>query len=141
MSYLTKMLGGLGISEADMPNAIRNMLDFSNQVRIIESDNDKMRTPGIEGNTAKGVYQFTDDSVDTGIQRMRNMRDKYGAFDDDFISSIQLNPQDWNDEQADAMFFANMFSAPGTDSLLTEVALGNQDARRELYKNVNIFKT
>ena len=137
MSYLNKMLAGLGITEADMPSAIDNMMDFSKQVRMIESGDDKMRIPGIEGNTAKGVYQFTDDSVDTGIQRMRNMQDKYGVFNEDFIGSIKPNPQDWNDEQADAMFFANLFSAPDTDSLLTEVALGSQTARQDLYKGTH----
>ena len=131
MDYLEKMLTGVGISEVDMPNAIANMKDFARQVRMIESNNDRMRTPGIEGNTAKGVYQFTDDSVNTGIQRMINMRDKYGAFEDSFIDSIPFNPQEWDDPQADAMFFSNLFSAPGTDADLREVGLGNQTSRQD----------
>ena len=139
MGYLEKMLTGLGVSEADMPNALKNMADFSGQVRMIESSNDKMRTPGIEGNTAKGYYQFTDDSVDTGIQRMRNMHNKYDVFDDDYINFFENNPnpQSWNDEQSDAMFFANLFSAPGSDNDLREVALGSHQSRQNLYKNIH----
>ena len=142
MSYLTKMLGGLGISEADMPNAIRNMMDFSRQVRMIESSNDKMRTPGIEGNTAKGYYQFTDDSVDTGVQRMKNMHSKYGIFDEDYINFFENNPnpQSWDENQSDAMFFANLFSAPDTDTDLKELALGSHLARQNLFKNVHHTK-
>jgi hypothetical protein len=138
-NHLIKLLKGLGISEADMPRAIKNMMDFSRQVRMIESSNDKMRTPGIEGNTAKGFYQFTDDSVDTGIQRMKNMQSKYGVFDDNYINFFEenRNPQSWDDEQSDSMFFANLFSAPGSDTDLKEVARGSHQARQNLYQNIH----
>ena len=126
--YLAKLLGNLGISEPDMPSATKNMMDWASQVRNIESDDDRMRTPGIEGNTAKGVYQFTDDSVDTGRNRMRNM-----GFDDEFIGGISNNPQEWDDEQADAMFFGNIFAQGGSDPFLKEIAMGNNQARRDAY--------
>tara|TARA_R100000781_G_C4057048_1_gene119732 strand:+ start:225 stop:749 length:525 start_codon:yes stop_codon:yes gene_type:complete len=135
MDFLEKMLAGIGILPQDMENALKNMNEFSNQVRMIESENDPMATPG--ASTAKGVYQFTDASVPTGIQRMKNMASKYDAFDDSFINTIPTNPQDWSDEQANAMFFSNLFSAPGTDSDLKEVSKGSMLSRHNLYKNVH----
>tara|TARA_R100000152_G_C6775771_1_gene204402 strand:+ start:1035 stop:1577 length:543 start_codon:yes stop_codon:yes gene_type:complete len=141
MNFLEKMLLGIGILPQDMENALKNMKEFSNQVRMIESDNRIMAVPrkkdGTLASTAKGVYQFTDTSVPTGIQRMRNMASKYDAFDDSFINTIPMNPQDWSDEQANAMFFANLFAAPGTDSDLKEVSKGSMLARHNLYKNVH----
>ena len=135
--YLSRLLGNLGISEADMPEALKNMQDWSKQVRHIESDNNPKAAAGTT--SAKGVYQFTDDSVDTGLTRLRNLgyseRPDWNPFSEEFIEGISKNPHEWTDEQADAMFFANMFSQKGSDPFLKEIAMGNQKARRDAYYN------
>ena len=125
---LARLLLGLGIPESQLSSAMDNMNEWAWQVRNIESDDDKMRTPGIEGNTEKGVYQFIDDSVPVARQRMRNV-----GYNEDYIRAIKDNPQEWSPDQADAMFFGNMFSQADSDSLLREIALGSKSARREAY--------
>ena len=55
--------------------------------------------------TAKGVYQFTDASVDTAKNRMETL-----GFSKEFRDSIKNNPKEWTDDQADIMFLANLFS-------------------------------
>lgn len=142
MGYLEKMLSNIGISDADMPRALNNMGDFSNQVRMIESDNDKTRVPykkdGTLASSARGVYQFTRDSVSTGRQRMKNMGNMIGGlWEDGFIDSVQDDPQEWDDNTADSMFFSNLFSAPGTNSNLRDVALGSHTARQDLYTDIH----
>jgi hypothetical protein len=78
--------------------------------------------------SAKGVYQFTDASVDTGRNRMRNM-----GFDDEFIGGISDNPQEWDDEQADAMFLANMYAQKGSDEMLGKIGRGDDKSRQDAY--------
>ena len=102
------------------------MYDFSQQVRNIESDNNPMAAAGTT--SAKGVYQFTDDSVTTGLNRMKNM-----GYDNEFITGISSNPHEWSDEQADAMFLANTFAQSGSDSLLNLIGGGDMEARQNAY--------
>lgn len=128
IEFLNAQMDRLNIPEDQRDAFTSNMYDFSRQVRNIESDNDPMRVPGIEGNTAKGVYQFTDDSVTTGKNRMANM-----GFDTEYIEGIGSNPQEWSDEQADDMFLANFFAQPGSDRYITDIGRGNVDARKDAY--------
>jgi len=46
-----------------------NVLWFMDELVGIESDWDKIASPGIEGNTAYGYVQFTKDSVETAVSR------------------------------------------------------------------------
>ena len=123
---LQRLLIGLDIPEDQMESSYNNLRDWANQVRHVESDNNPMASP--ESTSAKGVYQFTDDSVLTGKNRMRNM-----GYDEAFINAINENPQKWSDEQADAMFYGNVFAQAGSDSLLKEIAGGNLNARQNAY--------
>lgn len=131
--FLYNLLSGIGVSEADMPNAIKNMTDFSNQVRHIESDNEP--TAAAKSTTAKGVYQFTDASVKTGKQRLKNMfkKLKLQGYNEDNVDNISDNPQDWDDDEADAMFYGNIFAQKGSNRELKEIAKGNKKARRDAY--------
>ena len=126
MEELRRLLTKIGVSEADMAKALDNMKSWSKQVRMIESDNNPMAMP--ENTTAKGVYQFVDASVPVGKQRMRNV-----GFPEELIGSIKENPQQWTDEQADNIFFGNVFAQTGSDPVLREIAMGNQMARRQAY--------
>ena len=128
VEFLNTQMDRLNIPEDQRDAFSKNMYDFSRQVRNIESDNDPMRVPGIEGNTAKGVYQFTDDSVTTGKNRMANM-----GFDTEHIEGIGSNPQEWSDEQADDMLLANFFAQSGSDRYITDIGRGNVDARKDAY--------
>ena len=125
MGFLNAQMDRLGIKEDKRDAFTENMFDFSRQVRNIESDNNPRAAA--KTSSAKGVYQFTDDSVDTGRNRMANM-------------GLEENPDwewgsphDWTDEQADAMFLANMFAQTGSDSLMTGIGRGDIQNRKDAY--------
>ena len=56
--------------------------------------------------TAKGVYQFTDESVKVAKKRAKNI-----GFDASSINLISNDPRQWTDDEADVMFLANMFAS------------------------------
>ena len=117
--------------------------DFYNLLRQIESGND--RTAKNPKSTAKGVYQFTDDTVKTTKNRGRNL-----GFNKKYLKNIPNNPHKWSDDQADIMTSIKLFASKvpeGSetyyglkgregliDSLLTE-AIGNKDvtSMKDLY--------
>ena len=103
-----------------------NIYRWSRMVREIESDNNPKASA--DTTSAKGVYQFTDGSVQTAKNRMFNM-----GFDKDYIRDIDNNPHNWNDEQADCMFLANMFAQRGSDKLLTKIGEDDLSAMKEAY--------
>jgi hypothetical protein len=80
-----------------------NRDEFLDLIRKIESDNKIMATP--KTTTAKGVYQFTDASVDTAKKRAINL-----GFDKATINLIPDNPQQWTDDEADIIALANLFA-------------------------------
>ena len=125
-NYLKRLLSDLGISETDLTSAVGNLEQWAKQVKNIESDNNPMASPGTT--SAKGVYQFVDDSVPVGKQRMKNM-----GFSDKYVNSLSDNPQEWSSEDADAIFFGNVFAQEGSDPFIKEIAKGNQKARRDAY--------
>ena len=135
MNFLNAQMDRLGIPEERRDAFTENMFDFSRQVRNIESD-DNPRAAA-KTSSAKGVYQFTDDSVDTGRNRMRtlgyNERPDWNPFTEEFIRSIKDNPQEWSDEQADAMFLANMFSQTGSDRFMKGIGAGSLQDRKDAY--------
>ena len=141
MNFLSAQMDRLGIPEERRDAFTENMFDFSRQVRNIESDDEIMAVPrkedGTLASTAKGVYQFLDDSVDTGRNRMRtlgyNERPDWNPFTEEFIRSIKDNPQEWSDEQADAMFLANMFSQTGSDRFMKGIGAGSLQDRKDAY--------
>ena len=113
--------------------------DYLNLIRKIESDNRLMANPGTT--TAKGVYQFTDDSVETAKNRAVNM-----GFDKGIINLIPNNPQQWTDDEADMLTLSNLFAQsmdlPGpikgsgkglVDDLLVNAFGGNRQAMQDAY--------
>ena len=103
-----------------------NIYKWSRFVRHIESDNNPKASAGTT--SAKGVYQFTDASVQTAKNRMSNM-----GFDNEDIREIDKNPHNWNDEQADCMFLANVFAQRGSDKLLLKIGEGDIDSMKTAY--------
>lgn len=124
--FLNKQFDRMGIPEEERENYIKNMYDYSQNIRHIESDNNPLAAAGTT--SAKGVYQFTDASVDTGRNRMKNM-----GFEEDIISGISSNPAEWDDEQADSMFLSNMFAQKGSDALLSKIGGGDRQAMQDAY--------
>jgi hypothetical protein len=116
----------LRLKAIDCDGFCANMYDFSKQVRQIESDNNP--EAAAKTTSAKGVYQFTDASVQTAKNRMYNM-----GFDKEDIRDIDNNPCNWNDEQADCMFLANIFAQRGSDKILRKVGYGDIEARKQAY--------
>tara|TARA_R100000781_G_scaffold96610_1_gene60601 strand:- start:5121 stop:5654 length:534 start_codon:yes stop_codon:yes gene_type:complete len=131
-NFLVNLLKGIGFDGSNLMNAYKNFKEWAMQVRHIESDNRIMAVPrkkdGTLASTAKGVYQFTDSSVKTAKRRLKNM-----GYDKKVINSISNNPQDWSDDEADAMFFGNIFAQKGSDPMLQEIGLGNLKTRRDAY--------
>ncbi len=121
--FLSKQAKRLGIESKCF---FCNIYRWSRMVREIESDNNPKASAGTT--SAKGVYQFTDGSVQTAKNRMFNM-----GFDKDYIRDIDNNPHNWNDEQADCMFLANMFAQRGSDKLLTKIGEDDLSAMKEAY--------
>tara|TARA_Y100000592_G_C5234619_1_gene205505 strand:- start:60 stop:515 length:456 start_codon:yes stop_codon:yes gene_type:complete len=103
-----------------------NVYKWSRFVRHIESDDNPKASAGTT--SAKGVYQFTDASVQTAKNRMFNM-----GFDKEDIRKIDTNPHNWSDEDADCMFLANMFAQRGSDKLILKIGEDNLDAMKEAY--------
>ena len=109
LNFLKRQLNRLKV--VDIDKSCENIYKWSRFVRHIESDNDN----GASASTtsAKGVYQFTDASVQTAKNRMHNM-----GFDKRDIREISNNPHHWIDEEADCMFLANMFAQRGSDKVI-----------------------
>ena len=103
-----------------------NIYKWAMYVREIESDNNPKASASTT--SAKGVYQFTDASVQTAKNRMKNM-----GFDNEDIRSIDNNPHNWNDEDADCMFLSNVFAQRGSDKLLIKIGEGDIDAMKTAY--------
>ena len=114
------------LKAVDCDSFCANIYDFSKQVREIESDNNP--EAAAKTTSAKGVYQFTDDSVQTAKNRMYNM-----GFEKEDIREIDNNPHKWTDEHADCMFLANIFAQRGSDKLLKKVGYGEIEPRKEAY--------
>ena len=105
---------------------MENIYKWAMMVRHIESDNNPKASAGTT--SAKGVYQFTDASVQTAKNRMYNM-----GFEKEYLREIDNNPNNWTDENADSMFLANMFAQRGSDALLKKIGKGNLDAMKTAY--------
>jgi hypothetical protein len=131
LAFLDKQMDRLGIDPGQRDEFTKNMYDWSRQVRNIESDDNPMAAAG--STSAKGVYQFTDASVDTARNRML-YADKQGrGYGDEFIRSIPQNPQEWSNEQADSMFLSNMMAQTGSDDFLRKIGAGDEKARQDAY--------
>ena len=124
LNFLKKQLNRLKV--VDMEASCLFIYKWSRMIRKIESDDNPKESAG--STSAKGVYQFTDASVQTAKNRMHNM----GFFKED-IREISSNPHNWTNEQADCMFLANMFAQKGSDKLLGKIAYGDLDAMKKAY--------
>lgn len=124
--FLSSQMDRLGVPEEERGGFIKNIYDWSRQVRQIESDDNPLASP--ENTTAKGVYQFVDPSVPVGKQRMLNM-----GVSADLVNKISDNPQKWTNPQADAIFLANIFGQDESDSYLKNIGAGDLQARQDAY--------
>ena len=121
--FINKQAFRLKIKGNDFAN---NIYKWSRYVRHIESDNNPKASAGTT--SAKGVYQFTDASVNTAKNRMSNM-----GFHVEDIREISINPHNWNDVEADCMFLANVFAQRGSDGYLKKIGDGDLEAMKEAY--------
>lgn len=126
VQFMNEQMDRLNIPQDQRQDFMNNMYKYSQTVRGIESDNNPMAAAGTT--SAKGVYQFTDASVDTGFGRLGNM-----GYNQDFISGIPQSPHDWSDEQADAMFLGNMFAQSGSDKYIRGIGAGDVQSQRDAY--------
>ena len=131
-----RQMDRLGLEGKDRESFLTNMSKFSDDTRMMESDDNPLAVnipqEGKEATSARGAYQFTRDSVDTGKQRMRNL-----GYSDDYLSGVSDDPTEWDPEQADAMFLSNIIAAPGSDEYLRGIGAGDKGkygAREAYYK-------
>ena len=137
-----------------------NILWFMDELVGIESDWRAEASPGIEGNTAYSYVQFTEDSVDTAVNRYvghlkrfneRSLtRDwepytiKRGDFLDtpEWLTTLK-NSTGTHKEKLDALTydemlalaFVHLHSGKSKDSNFVLLAEGNIEAAKDLYKN------
>jgi len=127
-SYLENRFTKMGIPKDQWESAINNLYNYSQTVRGIESDNNPMAAAG--ATSAKGVYQFVDGSVPVAGQRLQNT----GYQNRENIDSImRTNPHDWTDDQADLMFYGNMFAQTGSDDALKNIMDGSDFGKQAYY--------
>ena len=109
---------------------------FSQLVREIESDDNRQASAGTT--SAKGVYQFTNATVQQAKQRAKNL-----GIDESFINLIPNDPRQWTDKEADTMFYSKLFAhsydEPGkVDTLLEQAIVGeDRSAMQNLYYNIH----
>ena len=119
---------------------------FAKKTQCIESDcnYDIGRTMENDESTATGGYQFLTTeygpedrewriNADTGKKELfipKNPvevginRAKAEGVDSSFVASINDNPINWDEDQADVMFIAHISGAPGSDIILADVGKG-----------------
>lgn len=128
-----------GVIWQDMDAYVQNIYDFSKIVREIESQNNpkavNIPLPGRKKSTARGVYQFTKESVETAFNRVKNMDKKYNLGVGSLIRDIPEDPIEWTPEEADLMFISNILSAPGSDEYMHAVGSGEPAAGLYTYYN------
>ena len=56
------------------------------------------------------------------------------GFEEDYITGIDSSPHKWDDDQADAMFFANMFAQSGSDEYMRGIGAGEDVGKEAYYK-------
>ena len=134
-------------SVVDMIMTTDNRPLILDKFSLIESDND--RTKKNPESTAKGVYQFTDGTVEHMKDRALNL-----GFDEKFIGSIDDDPREWTRDQADIMELIKLFGEvigkgettylglkgkPGLVDSLLEKAIKDKDptAMEDLYYTIH----
>jgi len=88
--------------------------------------------------SAKGLYQFTDDSVVTAINRLK----KYIGLQD-WMKDAKKH-KDANKltrEQQTLLFMGNMLEAKGSDKWMKEVLQGDKDSMVEAYREIHHTNT
>jgi len=97
-----------------------SMVDFSRWISMVESRNNNNARPGTT--TAKGFFQFTDDSEDTARQRLRNVSKRIKAKMSDNIKSFADGKKSITDlsyDEQQQVFFVNF--AEDRDSKITDL--------------------
>lgn len=128
-NFLQSQYDRMNLSGASYEDFSDNLKDFAYRVSGVESSYGRNLKELSGSTSAKGLYQFTDASVQTGKQRLKNLN-----VSDSIISQISDNPLDWTKEQSDLMFFGNMFSQKGSDKYLKSIGeSADKDAMIDAY--------
>tara|TARA_R100001594_G_scaffold55921_1_gene89620 strand:+ start:926 stop:1849 length:924 start_codon:yes stop_codon:yes gene_type:complete len=108
---------------------IKNLNQFADRVAGIESEFGKYENELGGMTSAKGRYQFTDDSVATMKQRLINM-----GVSSEVVSRMSDDPRDWSRDQEDLAFMGNIFAQSGSDMYIRNIGMGDISAMSEGYK-------
>jgi hypothetical protein len=137
-----------------------NVIWFMDELVGIESDWKKIASPGIKDNTAYGYVQFTEDSVETAVNRYIGHLERFNARKDSrlwqpwgiphgteiptplWLTTLK-NSTKTHKEQLDlltydqtiALAFVHLHSKASKDSNFALLAQGDADAAKEIYKN------
>lgn len=84
--------------------------DFAKWISTVESRMDNNARPDIKGNTARGFFQFNNDSIDTSRQRFRNVAKRDGIKPNENIQKYvdgELDITDLNYKDQKTVFTVN----------------------------------
>ena len=110
---------------------------FSNHLRLFAYkvsgvESDYGRNLISKGSSAKGRYQFIDDTASRIGQKVKNTSNM-GV-------NMSHNPLEWNKDEEDLAFFANLFSAKGSDTYMLRVSKGDINAMSQVFKKFHHTK-
>lgn len=126
-SIIKKNMKRLGLPLAEMGRGLWNWQEYSDIVAFAESnrDEDAVNIPqkGKEASTAKGMYQFTDESAVTALNRLKRYT---GGKDRGWAKEVRDGKKDVSDlnwEQQTALFTANLMESKGSDKFLKGILM------------------
>ncbi len=134
---LNSQMDRLNIPQEDRAAFMDNMMDFAFGTEFIESSHNQMAVPrkkdGTLASSAKGYYQFLDGSVPVAQQAYKNAFRAAGA-EAPSLGNISSNPQEWSQDESDAMFFGHIFSKRGSDAYMRKIGGGDTNAMVHAYE-------
>ena len=134
----------LKVKPDDQEEAYRNLEKFAELTRNTESSNKykavNIPVDGEEATTAKGAYQFVDDSIVPALNRLKRL-----IGEQPWMTELRKSNDIFSltNKQQDLLFFGDMFEktvseTPGLgDKLLKKIMKGDKNAMLQMYKKAH----
>lgn len=117
----------LGFKFNPFKNFKDSWLVFADKCFLLESSRDliaiNVPQEGKEKSTAKGGYQFTNDSLITGYNRLERYKIEF--------ERLPIIVQDW--EMQTTLFIANICQQKGSDAYIVKMLLKDKQGTKDLY--------
>jgi hypothetical protein len=134
----------LGVKPDDQEKAYTNLEKFAELTRNTESSNDytvkNKAVRGKEATTAKGAYQFVDDSIVPALNRLKRL-----IGEQPWMTDLRKSNDIFSltNRQQDLLFFGDMFEKTVDkktgvgDKLLKKIMKGDKEAMLQMYKKAH----